>query len=168
MAEQNKAVTNHRRRETHLYVGPRAPPRLQSWHERGGQPKCGKHDSQLCLPSASAGGPPYAAGGAPTLTHRLQRCYQPGCISLAAPRRQLLALLMGAVKSLSCVRRKESRQCLNCELHSRKCFSSWILWRCSQISAYIGFSIYLFLFLKHSLLLYDEKKDRTAWMLTDT
>lgn len=64
-------------------------------------------------------------------------------------------------------RNKESRQRLNCELHCRKCSSSRITWRCSQISASIGFSIYLFLFPKHSLLLYDEKKDRTARMLTD-
>lgn len=52
-------------------------------------------------------------------------------------------------------------QCLNCELGCRRCFSSQITQRCSPSSAYIGFSIPLFLFPKHSLLLYGEKKDRT-------
>lgn len=154
-------VTNHRRRETHLHVGPRA----DLAQERGSSVANTIASFAFLLPLQVA--LPCAAGGAPALTH--QRCYQPGCVSLAAPTRQLLALLMGTVQSPSCVKRKEeSRQCLNCELHSRKCFSSRILWRCSQISAYIGFSIYLFLFPKHSPLLHNEKKDRTAWMLTDT
>lgn len=48
-----------------------------------GQLKHGKHDSQLGLPSASASGPPHTARGAPALTQQAQRCYLPGCISLA-------------------------------------------------------------------------------------
>lgn len=54
------------------------------------------------------------------------------------------------------------------ELHCRTCFSSQITWRCSQISAYIGFSLFLFLFPKHSPLLYGKERKKymnafTCW-----
>lgn len=106
MVEQNKALTNPGGKETCLCMSPWAIPRQQSSCKRGGSFKRGKHDSQLGLPSASTSGPPHTARGAPALTQQVQRCYQPGCISLAPQRRWLLALLMWAVKSMSCVKRK--------------------------------------------------------------
>jgi len=110
MAEQNKAVTNRGGKETHPHVGSSTTPRLRSWCERGGQLKRGKHISQICLPSASASGPPRAARGAPALTRWVPKCCRPGYTSLAAQRRRLLALLTGIAKSVSCVKRKAEEE----------------------------------------------------------
>lgn len=142
MVEQNKAVTNPVGKETYLHMGPCATPRLQSWCKRGGQLKHGKHDSQLGLPSASASGPLHTAEGAPALTQQVQRCYQPGCISLAPQRRWLFALFLWAVKSMSCVKRKAGE-----EGGEQAMSELWVsLWKAFQfpdnVALFTDFSLY--------------------------
>lgn len=92
MVEQNKAATN---RGWQSLTCTR-PLSLTQGVEKG-QLKHGTPDSQLCLPSALASVPLCPARGAPAPTHQVQS-------SRAAQRRQ--ALLMGALKSMSCVKRK--------------------------------------------------------------
>lgn len=97
--------------------------------------------------------PPPAFASAPLCPGR----DAPAATSLAAQRRQ--ALLMGALKSVSCGKRKRGEEGGE-QSSTVECFSSQITWRCSQISAYIGFSLFLFLFPKQSPLLYDKKKKK--------
>lgn len=140
-------VTNSVGKETH-----RPPSYTQpTGFHQGSQLKRGKHNHGLCFPPAL----------------QLAHLAQPEGHQLSPARHSLWGHQNpSAVAREGLGRKEESRQRLNCKLHHRKCFSSQITWRCSQISAYIGFSIYLFLFPKHSRLLYDEKKDWTARMLS--
>lgn len=172
MVEQNKAVTNPGGKETCLHMGPWATSRLQSWCKRGVSSSTVNTTASLAflLPLRLA-----------HLTQPEERRLSPSrhrdatCQAASAwhHRRDGSWLCFcgqwnpWAVSRERQGRKEESRQHLNCELHYGKHFSSQTTWRCSQFSAYIGFSTYLFLFLKHSVLLYDEKEDRTAWILTD-
>lgn len=97
MVEQNKAAPN---RGWHSPTCTQPPCHTQGMEK--GQLKHGTPEKAALPLSAFTAVPPWPARDAPAPTRQVQSCHL-SCISLAAQRRQ--ALLMGALKSMSCVKR---------------------------------------------------------------
>lgn len=111
------------------------------------------HGCFMDVSSAFASAPLCPARDAPAATCQVQSCHQPGSTEETGSAH-------GGTEIRELCQEKERGGRRRAELHCRTCFSSQITWRCSQISAYIGFSLFLFLFPKQSPLLYDKKKKK--------